>query len=127
MFTNEQIDLARRLKQAGLEWQPRPGHYVYDEAGMIEPPSPFQERVYFILDLKHFLRRSGTIDELKRGMTWLPLWHQAREIASRVEIDDATITSRLSAADAFVQRRELDLLYTLILERLTRGHGPAAS
>ena len=79
-FSAQEIHGATQLRDLGLYWEPQPGHYVWDEAGLIELPSPFQDGVYFILDLKHFLRRAGTLDGLKQSMVWLPTWRDARLI-----------------------------------------------
>jgi hypothetical protein len=65
-FTPAEIELARRLKQLGLAWTPSVGHFVWDETGLINCTSPFHDYVYFILDLKHFLRRAGTIERLQQ-------------------------------------------------------------
>lgn len=53
-FSQEEMTTAKRLRERGLAWNPHPGHYVWDENGLIEKSSPFQEGIYFILDLKHF-------------------------------------------------------------------------
>lgn len=123
-FDDDIIDLARRLKRLGLSWEPRPGHYVYDETGLIEPPSPFRERVYFILDLKHFLRRTGTLEELKARFTWLPTWEDARNLSADLGIANEETAERLRAARSVENRRELaDLLQWIgeELERKTAG------
>jgi hypothetical protein len=117
-FTEEQITAARRLRDAGLPWDPSPGDFVYDEQGLIERPSPFQNRVYFILDLKHFLRRSGTIEQLKQAMFWLPQWQQARQLLRDLGVGDAEIAAMLEAQNAIASGRELLVLYDRIGQAL---------
>jgi hypothetical protein len=120
-FSDRVIEGAKRLRGLGLAWEPRPGHYVWDERGLIEKPSPFQDRVYFILDLKHFLRRAGTMEALKESLVWLPTWHDAREILHQLGISDAFVASRLASKGAIESRDELIVLYDLIAEQLERS------
>jgi hypothetical protein len=117
-FTDEEISLARQLRDRGLTWEPAVGHFVYDETDLIEVPSPFQERVYFILDMKHFLRRSGTVEQLKDRMLWLPQWHQARTIARDLGITDAALANQLADGQVLASGGELATLYRLILTAL---------
>jgi hypothetical protein len=117
-FSAEQIELAHQLKAAGLAWQPAVGHYVHDPTELIEQPSPFQERVYFILDLKHFLRRAGTVAVLAERLVWLPQWHQVRGLLAEQGVSDATVQARLVESTALLRGKELTDLYRLLLERL---------
>jgi hypothetical protein len=120
-FTTALIDRAKALRTLGLAWDPKPGHYVWDENALIEKPSPFQEGVYFILDLKHFLRRAGTLETLKDSLVWLPTWHDARDILLTLGVSDADVASRLVSEKAIESREELTVLYDLIAERLGGG------
>jgi hypothetical protein len=123
-FSDEEITLARQMRTRGLPWEPAVGHYVYDETGLIEVPSPFQPRVYFILDMKHFLRRAGDIESLKSRMFWLPQWHQARGLARDLGITDTKLAERLADEQAFESGAELRVFYQLIVETLEeRGRG----
>lgn len=117
-FSADEIQWAKHLHDLGLPWEPRPGHYVWDEAGYIEQPSPFQDRVYFILDLKHFLRRTGSLDTLKTSMIWLPTWHDARDILAAMGVEDEVVAEALRAPPALERREELLTLYRLIASRL---------
>jgi hypothetical protein len=117
-FSDSEITLARRLRDAGLPWEPSVGHYVYDEGELIEAPSPFHSRIYFILDLKHFLRRSGDIETLRNQMFWLPQWHQAREILRNLGMADQVIKDRLDTTSAIETQSELCCLFEMILESL---------
>jgi hypothetical protein len=119
-FSQQEIDAARRLRQLGLDWFPAPGHFVFDEAGVIEQPSPFQERVYFILELKHFLRRTGCVDRLKTALFWLPTWHDARDLLQSQEVTDREVAAVLQNAAAIESRTELLTLYRLLEVGLQR-------
>lgn len=123
-YSQDEIQLARRLRDAGLSWEPGPGHYVYDEAGLIEQPSPFQPRVYFILDLQHFLRRSGDLHRLKQAMFWLPDYQQCREILRALGVPNGRVAAELGSGDALVLGEELQTLYTMIFDRLTERRPP---
>jgi hypothetical protein len=119
-FSPPDIDAARRLRELGLSWSPAPGHFVFDEAGVIEQPSPFQDRVYFILELKHFLRRTGGIDRLQSALFWLPTWHDARELLQSQGVADGEVADALKNAGAIESRSELLALYRLLEEGLQR-------
>lgn len=120
-FTPLEIELARRLKQLGLAWTPGVGHYVWDEAGLIDCSSPFHDHVYFILDLKHFLRRAKTIERLQQDLCWLPTWEQARDLLRELGCTDAVVQQRLSEARAIETARERICLYGLLAEQLGAG------
>ena len=117
-FRIQDIYKARQLRDLGLRWEPQPGHYVWDEKKLIKQQSPFQEGVYFILDLKHFLRRSGTLDRLKQSMVWLPTWYDARLILQTMEVDDKRVAKTLQSHSAIEQNQELHILYELIAAQL---------
>ena len=117
-FSAQEIYQAKELRNLGLAWEPQPGHFVWDEAGIIEQPSPFQDGVYFILDLKHFLRRAGTLDRLKQAMVWLPTWRDARLTLQRMGVDSGKIADALNAQKALEQHQELLTLYGLIAAHL---------
>lgn len=118
IFSEDEIRLALDMKDRGLNWLPAPGHYVWDEGGLIEAPSPFQERVYYILDLQHFLRRAVTVDNLQAQMVWLPTWRDARLILKHMGIMNETIAERLRKEKALEFERELLTLYRIVLEHL---------
>ena len=72
-FTAEEIEMARHLRQLGLTWEPRVGHYVYDETGFCQKGSPFQDRVYFILNYDYFINQVGGVDRFKQIRAHCPL------------------------------------------------------
>lgn len=112
---------ARRLKEQGLPLQPGPGHFVFDEAGIIEQPSPFQPRVYFMLDLKHFLRRNRTVEQLKAATFWLPTWHDARALLRSMAVTDEAVADALRHDRSVESGSELLTLYRLLSARLVQG------
>lgn len=118
IFTQQEIDIARRLKAAGLGWEPEPGHFVFDEDNVVEAPSPFLENVYFILDLKHFLRRAGTVDDLRRRMCWLPTWEQARALLEANGVDSLTLIETLRDRHALETGVERLVAYEMLLDAL---------
>lgn len=122
-FGQKQCLAAKRLKQEGLVWNPQVGCFVWDEAGIVEAPSPFPDRIYFVLNLGHFLRRFGTVENMVDKLVWLPTWHQARLLCkamgiSSEEICEAVCTSRVATVDG-----ELLSLYSLILKGLEKQRG----
>jgi hypothetical protein len=77
-FDDRICQLALKLKSSGLEWRPHVGCFVWDPDGVIQAPSPFPNRIYFILSLPRFLEIFGTLDRMIEKLVWLPTWHQAR-------------------------------------------------
>lgn len=115
-FTTDEVRLAHELKAAGLPWHPVPGHYVWDGEELIQPGSPFHDRVYFILDLKHFLRRSKTVERLVESMVWLPTWEQCRDLLDDRNVVSETISAHLHSTNAIANRTERAELYRLLLQ-----------
>lgn len=122
-FTNEELDLAQLFKAYGVDWTPGVGQYVLDQSNLIECESPFQDRVFFILDLKHFLRRSETIEHLKASMCWLPTWEQMRQLLRDHGVSDKSVCQHLAETDAIANGCERVELYRLFEECLTGGLG----
>ena len=87
--------------------------------------SPFQDRVYFLLNYDCFTRKIGGVDRFKSLMTWLPTWDDARQILRSLSVPDAEIQHELAAAEAFERRAELQVLYELIARELERTMTPS--
>jgi hypothetical protein len=121
IFSDEELELAQLFKAYGLDWTPAPGQYVLDQGQLIEAPSPFQDRVYFILELKHFLRRSGTLDALKERMCWLPTFEQSRLLLRRFGLGESQVAERLCRSGAIARGSERLELYRMIEDCLTAG------
>ncbi|HQH72941.1 MAG TPA: hypothetical protein PK360_12760 [bacterium] len=117
-FSDEEIRAAIELKQKGLNWEPQVGHYVWDEAGLIDTPSPFQEKVHLIHDQEHFSRRSERLAMLQASLVWLPTWHDARALLNQMGISNETIIHRLRSEKAIEHGKELLTLYKIIDEHL---------
>ncbi|HBE71751.1 MAG TPA: hypothetical protein DDW52_26710 [Planctomycetaceae bacterium] len=118
-FCGEELELAQLFKAYGIDWQPSVGMYVLDQSELIEVPSPFQDRVYFILDLKHFLRRSGSLGELKERVCWLPTYEQARTFLFEAGVPHRAVAKRLSNAGAIDSGNERLELYRMIEDHLS--------
>jgi hypothetical protein len=119
-FGREHCLAAKRLKEDGLVWRPQVGCFVWDELGVIEVPSPFPDRIYFVLNLGHFLRRLGTVENMMDKLVWLPTWHQARQICRELGIDDVGIWEALCLARVANVGDELLLVYNLIQSKLEK-------
>jgi hypothetical protein len=117
-YTDEEIKLARQLRDEGLFWEPRAGHYVYDETGFCKQPSPFQEGVYFILNYPYFMKAVGGVERFKEIMIWLPTWYDAREILRENGLADQQIVDHLCDEHAIERGTERLALYQMILSSL---------
>ncbi|MCC9644177.1 hypothetical protein LOC71_17995 [Rhodopirellula sp. JC740] len=117
-FSSEEIQLAHELKEAGLSWEPQPGYYVWDRDSLIEHDSPFHGRVFFILELKHFLRRAENMEHLQSSLVWLPTWQQIRELLLQRGRSHEEMQARLIESGAFLQGTERLELYRLLRESI---------
>ena len=117
-FTGEQVGKAKRLKQLGLPWRPKAGHYVLDVTGFCPQPSPFQEGVYFILNYDFFMKKVGGVDRFKEIMIWLPTWHDVRQLLRQFDVDDENVLKTLTASHAIERGEELDALLDLLIDVL---------
>jgi uncharacterized protein YjiS (DUF1127 family) len=119
LFTDVHIDQARALarndaNRTNLPWTPEPGQFVYDDDRVLPHTSPFQENVFFILDLRHFLRYAESVDELQQRMFWLPTWHDCLSLLHDMGVSRSDIASTLTDRNAIQQGTELDCLYELL-------------
>lgn len=120
-FTIEHCHLALRIKEAGLSWEPQVGCFVWDKDGRIEAPSPFGKGIYFILDMRPFLRRLGTTAVVAKDLVWLPSLHQALWICDRLAIEEGDVSSVFLAARPTDGSRVLLELYRRILRALEQA------
>ncbi len=95
-FQSEEIHLARELRDLGLSWEPCAGQYIWDEAGVIDDPSPIQENVHVIHDVRGILRQAGSMNQLKKAMCWLPTWREARQLLRSMGLSDLKVPSGVS-------------------------------
>jgi len=117
-FNREACGAAKIMKQKGLKWQPQVGCFVWDEKKVIEVSSPFPHRIYFVLNLGHFLRRFDTLENMAEQLIWLPTWFQARQICRRLEIPAEKLVEALPSAEEDDPESELLRLYRSIAEHL---------
>jgi hypothetical protein len=111
------IQMAIAFKSGGVPWDPTAGHYVLDRESIVQRESPFQQGVYFVLNLPHFFKLAGGRDSFEEKMVWLPTWEQAREILRESGLSDQSLQSILHESDAIAEANELTKLYELIAER----------
>ncbi len=117
-FSDQEIAIAKQLRAHGLEWGPAVGHYVWDESGACAQPSPFQDRIYYILNYDYFMRLIGGVDRFKDVMVWLPTWYDCRVILRSLGVSDVEVAKYLSEADSIAQGREQESLLLMILSVL---------
>lgn len=119
-FSPELLALAAEFKQLGLPWEPSVGNYVYDATGAVPQSSPFQDRVYFLLNYDCFMRKVGGLARFKQIMAWLPTWSNARTILKGFGVSNVEIAEELLRTKAIDNDTELLVLYRLIAQQLLR-------
>lgn len=77
-FDESTLNAAFRLKEAGLIFRPHVGCFVWDREECIEVPSPFPNRVYFVLNIGRFETILGSRDAIAEQLIWIPTEHQTR-------------------------------------------------
>ena len=126
-FSTQLLNLAAEFKRLGLPWEPSVGNYVYDAAGAVTQSSPFQDRVYFLLNYDCFMQKVGGLARFKEIMTWLPTWSDARAILQAFGVANAEVSATLIRTDAINTDTELLVLYEMIAEQLRRKHAAPLS
>ena len=119
-FSLEHCKAAKKLKEHGLTWRPHVGCFVWDENEYIKASSPFPHRIYFILNLGHFLKRFETTENIADKLVWLPTWHQARLICEQLHIPYDEIYSILYPETNQTIGADILRLYGMILRKLQR-------
>jgi len=118
-FTDHEIQLAARLRGAGLSWSPHPGQYVFDIDGIVKAPSPFQAGVHLISSTNAMESQVGGADSLRERFSWLPTWHDARAWLSDNGVDRSAVIRALEQ-DADSDQTDLEIVYELMLRTLER-------
>jgi hypothetical protein len=117
-FTKDLCKAAKRLKSGGLDWTPHVGCFVWDEEGVIKVSSPFPSRIYFILNLNHFIRIFHSLDGIKELLIWLPTWHQTKLLCKRANLSTQEIEEALYGHPFKEPDGDLIALYELLRSRL---------
>lgn len=125
-FSEEEIDVAKRLHAAGLPWEPAAGHYVWDLEGSVQRSSPFQNGVYFVINYAYFMTLLEGVEAFKSKMVWLPTWEQIRHVASDLGISGDEVVEILQTSEAIRLGTERIEIYRAVLHRL-EGEAPAVS
>ena len=119
-FTESEIQLAARLRGAGLQWDPRAGQYVFDIDGIVRAPSPFQAGVHLIASANAMEQLAGGADALSERFAWLPTWDDARLWFEENNVSRRAVVAALeNAIENDLTDREA--MYGLILETLERA------
>ena len=123
-FSESEIDIAMRLRAAGLAWGPEPGQYVFDINGMVRSGSPFQAGVFLINSTNTFEAMAGGQDEMFENFVWLPTWEECRAWLREKNVTDERVMRAWqdAAAEGTSDRQAL---YGLILNILEGSEAPA--
>ena len=116
-FDSRVYAAAGKLKEEGLSWRPHVGAFVQDPNGVIKEPSPFPDRVYFILNLNHFITRFGSLDAVARQTIWIPTLHQCRKLLSMLGYDGHPVGD--GSADSYL--RAYDYLLKCLSQKPVTG------
>ncbi len=119
-FTESEIQLAARLRGAGLVWAPRAGHYVFDIDGLVRAPSPFQAGVHLISSTNAMERMAGGADDLHEKFAWLPTWDDARAWLDEHGVPRQDVVAALQDA-VENDSSDREAIYHLILKTLERA------
>ena len=118
-FTESEIAMAARLRGAGLQWDPQPGHYIFDIDGVMKAGSPFQASVYLITSPNQTATEAGGQEMLASGFAWLPTWENARAWLMDRGVSPKQLAGALERGlEEGLSDRES--LYTLIIEHLEK-------
>ena len=112
-FDNQLLQSALEMKHAGLPWIPETGCFVWDRQALIKAPSPFPNRIYFILNMRRFLEIFGNIEAMQEKLVWLPTWSQAAQLCRELKIE-----RRVDDSDDQSEVAVLTRLYRLITNKL---------
>lgn len=116
-FTDIEIQLAARLRGAGLSWEPQAGQYVFDVNGAIKAGSPFQAGVHLVTSPTALASAVGGHEAMASGLVWLPAWENCRAWLSQRGATSTQLAEALrSGLDAGMSDREA--LYRLMLQIL---------
>ncbi len=119
-FDQRVYEMAAQLKKSGLPWKPCAGCFVWDRDEHMDVPSPFPDRLYFILNLGRFLEIFGSLENIVKKLIWVPTWHQARLLCDRLGVDKVKI-SDLLFNEKHAGTDDVLHLYNILLKHLNKG------
>ena len=125
-FSETEIEAAKRLRRRGLSGKPIAGHYLYDESGICKQPSPFQEKVNFVLNHPYFMGAVGGVERFEEIMLWLATWDDLREVRRDYGASDVDVTSFLNERRAIESGQERLTLCELVESCLPKAATPPA-
>lgn len=117
-YDGKLMHLALKMKRLGLPWTPHVGCFVHDQQKVITAPSPFPDRIYFILNMQRFIRIFGSVEKMKQQLVWLPTWYQAVQLCRQLNISDDELNKAASAMDHFSPVDEMTRLYEAMATKL---------
>jgi hypothetical protein len=94
------LEAARALKDAGLPWRPHVGCFVWDPDEHMPVPSPFPERVYFVLNIGRFTELLGSVEAMQEKLVWVPTWTQAQALLAEQASASVSGSGEPGASDA---------------------------
>ncbi len=73
------------------------------------------------------MRQVGGVERFKDIMSWLPTWHNARQVLQTLGVKNVDVASKLQTRNSIENERELLDLYELIAERLDDRDRPSTT
>ena len=120
-FDRRICEMAAKLKNAGIPWKPHVGCFIWDRDEYISVPSPFPERIYFILNLGRFTELLGSFEDIAEKLIWIPTWHQARELMNRLSRQQTEEKRIIKIDQSMNLDDEYAALYDMLLQVLRRN------
>ena len=116
-FDESALLLAQKMKR----WEPHIGCFAWDAQKLIQPASPFSNNVYFILSLPRLIDIFGGIVEIRKKLTWVPTWHQARLLCRQLGVKDEAVTTLWREKTPMAPGEEILAMYELLCTALKRA------
>lgn len=120
-FTERELELAHQLAALGLQWNPAPGMFVYDDQERFGGTSPLQNHIYVILDYPLFVKIAGGHDKLRSEWTWLPTWEEGRAWLKDKGKNDAEVLDRIRERVVDMGLTDREGLYELMVLTLRQA------
>jgi len=120
-FDERHCQMAQKLKETGLPWNPHVGCFVWDPDKQIQPESPFPCRIYFILNLNRFIDIFGSTRDMREKLVWLPTWHQTRQLCERHGVTEKEIAEQWHIDTGILPGDDLMVLYEILMKALKKN------